>query len=165
MTTSMKQMSYYNILAWTRECKGRVSQTFNSARLGLLSRDKVSYGNFSRVSQFNYQKVLGPNLMSKAIIKCHIHIKVFKVFWLITVRSLKVGYGSLSGPHSVLCCVIRVLCVLLYTCDLRTDDTVIDAPGLSDPSAAHFLAPKARKRRAALKTNTVQDKSDGPQPC
>lgn len=65
----------------------------------------------------------------------------------------------------MLCCVIRVLCVLLYTCDLRTDDTVIDAPGLSDPSAAHFLAPKARKRRAALKTNTVQDKSDGPQPC
>lgn len=114
MTTSMKQMSYYNILAWTRECKGRVSQTFNSARLGLLYRDKVSYGNFSCVSQFNYQKVLGPNLMSKAIIKC----QTYKSLQSFLTDHSEVTQGRLWKPEwttqCVMLCYTSIVCTFVY---------------------------------------------------
>lgn len=107
-------MSYYNIPA-TRECKGRVSQTFNSACLGLLSRDKVrAMGTSSHVSQFNYQKVLGPNLMSKAIIKCQTY-KSLQSF--LTDRS-EVTQGRLWKPEwttqCVMLCYMSIVCIFVY---------------------------------------------------
>lgn len=108
MTTSMKQMSYYT-LPGSRNIKGRVSQTFNSARLGLLSRDKVSYGNF-----FNYQKVFGPNLMSKAIIKC----QTYKSLQCFLTDHSEVTQGRLWKPEwttqCVMLCYMSIVCIFVY---------------------------------------------------
>lgn len=71
-------------------------------------------GTSSHVSQFNYQKVLGPNLMSKAIIKCQTY-KNLQSF--LTDRS-EVTQGRLWKPEwttqCVMLCYMSIVCIFVY---------------------------------------------------
>lgn len=77
---------------------------------------ELDYGTFSRVSDFNYQKVFGPNVMSKAIIKC----QKYKSLQSFLTDHSEVTQGRLWKPEwttqCVMLCYMSIVCIFVYLC-------------------------------------------------